>query len=80
MQVSESSCVILYVYMCVTACREWATNTAFQVSKTFDSHTSLGACSRQVTVLCTCEHKMSYLMAEASWKRRIIGDLGTCDF
>ena len=28
-----------------------------------------------VMVLCTCEHKISYLMAEASWKRRIIGDL-----
>lgn len=26
-------------------------------------------------VLCTCQHKISYLMAEASWKRRIIGDL-----
>ena len=28
-----------------------------------------------VMVLCTCEHKISYLMAEASWKRRVIGDI-----
>jgi glycerol-3-phosphate O-acyltransferase/dihydroxyacetone phosphate acyltransferase len=28
-----------------------------------------------VTVLCTCQQKISYLMAETSWKRRIIGDL-----
>lgn len=28
-----------------------------------------------VTLLCTCQHSVSFLMAEASWKRRIIGDL-----
>ena len=28
-----------------------------------------------IMMLCTCEHKISYLMAEASWKRRVIGDL-----
>jgi len=28
-----------------------------------------------VTVVCTNERKISYLMAEVSWKRRIIGDL-----
>jgi len=28
-----------------------------------------------VMVVCTCQHKVSYLMAEASWKRRIIGDI-----
>jgi glycerol-3-phosphate O-acyltransferase/dihydroxyacetone phosphate acyltransferase len=28
-----------------------------------------------VTVLCTCQHNISYLMAESSWKRRIIGDI-----
>jgi glycerol-3-phosphate O-acyltransferase / dihydroxyacetone phosphate acyltransferase len=28
-----------------------------------------------VTVVCTCQHQVSYLMAEASWKRRIIGDI-----
>lgn len=28
-----------------------------------------------VMVLCTCEHKISYLIAETSWKRRIIGDI-----
>jgi glycerol-3-phosphate O-acyltransferase/dihydroxyacetone phosphate acyltransferase len=28
-----------------------------------------------VMVLCTCQQKISYLMAEASWKRRIIGDI-----
>mmetsp|Transcript_14129 Transcript_14129/g.39048 ORF Transcript_14129/g.39048 Transcript_14129/m.39048 type:complete len:736 (-) Transcript_14129:82-2289(-) len=28
-----------------------------------------------VAILCTCQHKISYLMAEASWKRRIIGDI-----
>jgi glycerol-3-phosphate O-acyltransferase/dihydroxyacetone phosphate acyltransferase len=28
-----------------------------------------------VMVLCTAHHKISYLMAEASWKRRVIGDL-----
>lgn len=28
-----------------------------------------------VMVVCTCKHKVSYLMAEASWKRRIIGDI-----
>ena len=28
-----------------------------------------------VTVLCTCQQKISYLMAEVSWKRRIIGDI-----
>lgn len=28
-----------------------------------------------VTVLCTCQHKISYLMAETSWNRPIIGDL-----
>jgi len=28
-----------------------------------------------VTVLCTCEHKISYLVAEKSWNRRIIGDI-----
>jgi len=28
-----------------------------------------------VTAIATCEHKISYLMAEASWKRRIIGDI-----
>jgi glycerol-3-phosphate O-acyltransferase / dihydroxyacetone phosphate acyltransferase len=26
-------------------------------------------------VLCTCQFKISYLMAESSWKRRIVGDL-----
>lgn len=28
-----------------------------------------------IMMLSTCEHKISYLMAEASWKRRIIGDI-----
>ena len=28
-----------------------------------------------VMVLCTCQQKISYLMAEASWQRRIIGDI-----
>ena len=28
-----------------------------------------------VSLLTTCQHKVSYLMAEASWKRRIIGDI-----
>ena len=28
-----------------------------------------------VMVLCTCEHKISYLIAETSWRRRIIGDI-----
>jgi glycerol-3-phosphate O-acyltransferase / dihydroxyacetone phosphate acyltransferase len=28
-----------------------------------------------VMVLCTCQRKISYLMAEASWKRRIVGDI-----
>jgi len=28
-----------------------------------------------VMVMATCQHKISYLMAEASWKRRIIGDI-----
>ena len=28
-----------------------------------------------IMMLSTCEHKISYLMAEASWKRRIIGDV-----
>ena len=28
-----------------------------------------------IMMLSTCEHKISYLMAEASWKRRVIGDL-----
>lgn len=28
-----------------------------------------------VMVVCTCQHKVSYLMAEASWRRRIIGDI-----
>lgn len=28
-----------------------------------------------VTILCTCQHKISYLIAEKSWKRRVIGDL-----
>lgn len=28
-----------------------------------------------VMVVCTSQHPISYLMAEASWKRRIIGDL-----
>lgn len=28
-----------------------------------------------VMVVCTCQHKVSYLMAEASWKRRLIGDI-----
>eukprot|EP00543_Licmophora_paradoxa_P001221 CAMPEP_0202449092 /NCGR_PEP_ID=MMETSP1360-20130828/7852_1 /ASSEMBLY_ACC=CAM_ASM_000848 /TAXON_ID=515479 /ORGANISM="Licmophora paradoxa, Strain CCMP2313" /LENGTH=698 /DNA_ID=CAMNT_0049066911 /DNA_START=78 /DNA_END=2174 /DNA_ORIENTATION=+ len=26
-------------------------------------------------MLCTCEHKISYLIAEKSWNRRVIGDL-----
>jgi glycerol-3-phosphate O-acyltransferase/dihydroxyacetone phosphate acyltransferase len=26
-------------------------------------------------VLCTCQHKISYLIAETSWRRRIIGDI-----
>jgi len=28
-----------------------------------------------VNLLCTCEHKISYLIAEKSWKRRIVGDM-----
>lgn len=28
-----------------------------------------------IMVLSTCEHKISYLMAETSWKRRVIGDI-----
>jgi glycerol-3-phosphate O-acyltransferase/dihydroxyacetone phosphate acyltransferase len=28
-----------------------------------------------VMVFSTCEHKISYLMAEASWRRRIVGDI-----
>lgn len=28
-----------------------------------------------VMVLCTCQHKISYLIAETSWKRRIVGDI-----
>lgn len=28
-----------------------------------------------VMVLCTCHHKVSYLIAEASWNRKIIGDI-----
>jgi glycerol-3-phosphate O-acyltransferase/dihydroxyacetone phosphate acyltransferase len=28
-----------------------------------------------VMVVATCHHKVSYLMAEASWKRRIVGDI-----
>jgi glycerol-3-phosphate O-acyltransferase/dihydroxyacetone phosphate acyltransferase len=28
-----------------------------------------------VMVVCTCRRKVSYLMAEASWKRRIVGDI-----
>jgi glycerol-3-phosphate O-acyltransferase / dihydroxyacetone phosphate acyltransferase len=28
-----------------------------------------------IMMLSTCEHKISYLMAEASWNRRVIGDI-----
>jgi glycerol-3-phosphate O-acyltransferase/dihydroxyacetone phosphate acyltransferase len=28
-----------------------------------------------VTLVCTCQHRVSLLMAETSWKRRIIGDI-----
>jgi len=28
-----------------------------------------------VMVLCTCQHKISYLIAETSWRRRIVGDI-----
>ena len=28
-----------------------------------------------IMILCTCEHKISYMIAEKSWTRRVIGDL-----
>eukprot|EP00934_Nitzschia_sp_Nitz4_P003636 Nitzschia sp. Nitz4//scaffold41_size133979//77595//79906//NITZ4_003355-RA/size133979-snap-gene-0.129-mRNA-1//-1//CDS//3329551494//3626//frame0 len=28
-----------------------------------------------ITLLCTCRHKVSYLIADTSWHRRVIGDL-----
>lgn len=39
----------------------------------FDSHAN--QFMDAVMVVCTCQYKVSYLIADASWKRRIIGDI-----